>query len=105
MSSRTMTSGGAADPLLRFSFRYLDLADPRFSVSGRDRRYLMALLARLRDLSSVRISEFRTRRLPSLRIHPINFRDPGVSVGGFGLPPWVEADDKGWQFSVSANEH
>jgi hypothetical protein len=91
--------------LLRFSFRYLDTAHPRFTVAGQGGTYLRLLLARLRDLSGLRVSEFRTNRLRSLRIHPIDFGAPGVSVAGFGLPPWVEADDKAWQFALSANEH
>jgi len=90
---------------LRFSFRYLDTAHPRFTVSSQAGAYFRLLLSRLRDLSELRASEFRSRRLPTLRNHPIDFDDPGVSVKGFGLPDGLEADAKGWQFSLSANEH
>lgn len=104
MNPRTARPQPEAD-LLRFSFRYLDAAHPRFTLAAQGGAYLRLLLARLRDLSGLRVSEFRTNRLPSLRIHPIDFGEKGVSVDGFGLPPWVEADEKAWQFSLSANEH
>jgi hypothetical protein len=90
---------------LRFSFRYLDTSHPRFTIATQGRTYLRLLLARLKDLSTAHVAEFQTNRLPSLRIHPIDFDDPGVSVDGFGLPKSLEADGKAWQFSLSANEH
>lgn len=90
---------------LRFSFKYLDLHHPRFSVVARDRAYFRLLLERLRELSGFSVGEFASQRSGTLRIHPINFERDRVTVRGFGLREWNEADELGWQFSLSANEH
>jgi hypothetical protein len=90
---------------LRFSFRYLDLRHPLFSVDRRDRRYFLRLLERLRELSALRAGEFTSHRLPTLRIHPIRFGDARLAAKGFDVPGRPDYDAMGWQFSVSANEH
>lgn len=89
---------------LRFSFRYLDTTHPSFSIARCDRAYFRLLLARLREMSSLSVDEFRTSRPGTLRIHPINFGNDRVSVRSFGIPE-IDVDEKGWQFALSANEH
>lgn len=91
--------------LLKYSFQHLQTDHPRFDASRKDASYFRTLLARLKDLSSIPVSEFRTFRGRTLRIHPINFADPRVSVRGFGIPKGEQFDARAWQFSVSANEH
>jgi hypothetical protein len=76
---------------IRFSFQYLDTTHPSFSIVRCDRAYFRLLLARLRDLSA-------------LRVHRINFNDPRLSVRSFGIRG-MDADEKAWQFALSANEH
>lgn len=93
------------DRELRFSFRYLDFRNPLFSVDARDRRYFRRLLERLKELSAFRVGEFTSQRSPALRTHPIRFDESGVAIEGFGIPGRPEADEMGWQFSISANEH
>ena len=90
---------------LRFSFKYLDATHPVFDFGTRGGAYFRLLLARLKELSSIRVAEFCSSRATTLRIHPISFDDARVSVRGFGLPGKIGADEHGWQFALSANEH
>jgi hypothetical protein len=94
-----------SEPELRYSFKYLDTSDPRFRIADRDGGYFRVLLARLKDLSTLRLSEFRGSRSGTLRIHRIDFRDQRVAARGFGIPGGESFDRYGWQFSLSANEH
>lgn len=96
---------GANDAELRFSFKYLDLHNPLFDFTMRDRGYFRRLLERLRELSRFRVIEFATHRSSALRIHPINFKHDAVAVQSFGVREWADADKLAWQFSLSANEH
>ena len=93
------------EPDLRYSFKYLDTSHPAFRIAGRDASYFRVLLARLREISSLSISEFRTHRSSSLRIHRIDFSDGRVAVNGFGIPGREVYDREAWQFALSANEH
>lgn len=89
---------------LTLSFRYLDTTHPAFSVARCDREYFRLLLSRLREITSLSAGEFRSQRAGTLRIHPINFGDRRVSVRTFGIHE-ADADEQGWQFALSANEH
>jgi hypothetical protein len=95
----------APEPEIRYSFKYLDTSHPRFQVAHRDGGYFRVLLARLRELSAIRISEFRSSRSGTLRVHRIDFGDQRVAVRGFGIPGGAGFDRHAWQFSLSANEH
>lgn len=96
---------GEEQKYLRFSFRYLDVRHPQFNVEGRDRRYFLRLIERLRELSALRVSEFTANRSPALRIHPIRFGESRLAAKSFGVPGRPDVDAMGWQFSLSANEH
>jgi len=89
---------------LRFSFKYLDTTHPAFGVRRCGIGYYVRLLERLRDLSTLTVAEFRMRRSKAMRVHPIDFADDPVSVRSFGLRG-VPADERAWQFSLTANEH
>jgi hypothetical protein len=98
-------AAGRVDRLVRFSFRYLDTSHPAFAVRSGSGDYFRRLLARLRDLSELTVEEFTSSRSTSLRIHRIHFTDPRVAEKGFNIRGQSEADEKAWQFAVSANEH
>jgi len=104
-SGRLHPAHGDGDRVLRFSFRYLDTAHPTFNVRGRDAVYFHRLLARLRELSGIRLAEFLSTRSSSMRVHRINFQKDRVAVKSFGLHEELRADEQAWQFSLSANEH
>ncbi len=89
---------------LRFSFKYLDTAHPAFDMRRCTAGYYVRLLQRLRDLSGLTVGEFRMRWSKATRVHRIDFADDPVSVRSFGVHG-VPADERAWQFSVSANEH
>jgi hypothetical protein len=92
-------------PALRFSFKYLQTDHASFTVLDRDGEYFRVLLARLRELSSMQVTEFRSHHSKTLRIHRISFCDGRVSVRGFAIPGGADFDEEAWQFSLSANEH
>jgi hypothetical protein len=89
---------------LRFSFRFLDTTHPVFTITRCGGEYFRLLLARLCELSQVTPEEFRTRRSGTLRIHRIDFDDERLAVRSFGIHG-MDADEKAWQFALSANEH
>lgn len=93
------------EEFLRFSFRYLDTSHPQFDVRARGAEYFRLLLSRLKELSALRVAEFRTSGPSMLRIHRIRFEDSRVAAKSFGIPGRGEADTLGWQFALSANEH
>ena len=90
---------------ISISFRYLDTTHPSFSIVRCGTEYHRLLLSRFRELSSLTVQEFRVMRSGTLRIHRINFADPRVSERSFGVHAKLSADEKGWQFALSANEH
>jgi hypothetical protein len=102
---RWSTSQPGDEQFLRFSFRFLDTSHPRFDVRTRGTEYFRLLISRLKELSALRVSEFRSLRSSMLRVHPIDFQDRRVAVPGFGIPGKSDVDRRGWQFSLSANEH
>lgn len=99
------TARDEGDRTLRFSFKYLDTAHPSFDTRGRDALYFHRLLTRLRELSGIRLAEFFSIRSSSLRIHRIDFERDRLAVKSFGLQDDLRADDRAFQFAVSANEH
>ncbi len=102
-------SNSAADilgPLLRFSFKFLDLDHELFHYRGREPIYFQRLLDRMKDLSGTPVSALTNARPnAALRFHRIDWQDDRVSVKSFGIRSWEEYDQEAWQFSISANEH
>lgn len=92
------------DGLLRFSFKHLDLNHPKFCTSRCRTGYLDRLLTRLRDVSTIRVQEFRTNRSPSLRAHQINFSETTEPAGFTSLNSQLR-DEEAWQFEITRNEH
>jgi hypothetical protein len=90
---------------IRFSFRFLETTHPRFEIGQCGTAYFRLLLRRLADLSGLYVNEFVSGRSHALRIHRIDFDDGRVTERTFGVPGQKEVDGKGWQFSLSANEH
>jgi hypothetical protein len=94
------------DPLLRFSFKFLDLDHEVFHCRDRMPGYFLRLLERLRDLSSMPVHQLTNARPnTALRFHRIDWKDDRVSVKTVGIRGWEEYDESAWQFSISANEH
>lgn len=89
---------------LRFSFKYLQTQNPKFSVRDRDPNYFTAFLERLRDLSTLTAPEVKMNRSQSLRCHPIKWRET-TEPNGFGIPNEQELVTIPYQFSLSTNEH
>lgn len=92
------------DGLLRFSFKHLDLNNPKFCTSRCKPGYVERLLTRLRDISSFKVQEFRTNRSPSLKAHPIDFSETSETDGFSSLNSQLRYEEA-WQFEITRNEH
>jgi hypothetical protein len=87
-----------------FSFRYYQDDKDKFSIGGRDARYLASLLRRLRDLSQLNSQEIINNQSKSLRCHGIVWKDTSES-NGFGIPNEDILVNVPYQFQISANEY
>ncbi|WP_210236263.1 hypothetical protein [Ochrobactrum sp. CGA5] len=88
--------------LMRFSFKLFDHSDDEVCPAVFRNGYTRALMSRLRDLSTWKVSEFTSNRSSAIRAHPIDWN--GTSrKDGFDLNEQYQAYTP-WQFSISANE-
>lgn len=89
---------------ISFSYRYFKDDNEKFSIKGKDARYLEALLQRLRDLSTMTVYEITVTNAKSLRCHPIDWADTTETC--FGIPQQEQLVSTPYQlFQFSANEH
>jgi len=103
-SSSEIKRLGVEIPKVSFSFMYYQDDKEKFSIRGRDVRYLEVLLRRLRDLSKLTVQEIVNNRSKSLRCHPIDWQDT-TEPNGFGIPNEDQVVVTAYQFQISANEH
>ena len=90
---------------LRFSFKYLDLySNPKFAITRCRDGYVEKFLCRLRDLSSLSVKDFRTKKSQSLKIHRITWSETS-EVPGFSSLNEQLRDEEAWQFHITKNEH
>ena len=89
---------------ISFSFRYYQDDKDKFSLGGRDSRYLASLLRRLRDLSQLKSQEIINNQSKSLRCHGIVWLDT-TEPNGFGIPNEAALVNVPYQFQISANEY
>ena len=93
------------DAIIRLSFKCLDLfSNGKFGIHRCRDGYLQKLLERLKDLSSLTQTEFRTSRSPSLRIHEIDWATTSEPDGFTSLNEQLRAL-QAWQFEITRNEH
>lgn len=90
--------------VISFSFKHLHLDHPKFSVEGRDSRYLIKLLCRLKDVCSFTAAELCVNNSPSLRAHPIAWSDTTEPQGFAHLNEQLRGTTP-YQFQISSNEH
>lgn len=90
--------------MLTFSFRHLDLNHDKFSVEGRDGRYLTKLLSRLRDVCCMTMAHLKADRSKALHSHPIRWPETSEPDGYSHLNEQLQSCEP-WQFSVSGNEY
>ncbi len=89
---------------ISFSFRYYQDDKDKFSIRGKDAKYLASLLGRLRDLSKLTALELINNQSKSLRCHVINWQDT-TENNGFGIPNEEQLVNTPYQFQISANEY
>ncbi|MEG4213565.1 hypothetical protein [Microcoleus sp. S13_B4] len=89
---------------ISLSFRYYQDDKDKFSIGGRDAKYLASLLRRLRDLSQLNAQEIINNQSKSLRCHGIIWLDT-TEPNGFGIPNEDILINIPYQFQISANEY
>lgn len=93
------------EDLIRFSFRHFDFTDkfcaPQAEAAG---NYFAALMDRLRSVSGMKVSEFRTDKSRALRAHKHDWSGTTEAAGYAHLHEQLRECEP-WQFCISANEH
>ena len=91
---------------LTFSFKYLDLANPKFHPKRAPNvgSYVDKLLVRLRDINKMAWVEFAASRSGALRTHRIDWVGTSEPEGFRHLNEQLRGEEA-WQFQVSANKH
>ena len=74
-----------------------------FSFADKGSEYLIALLERLRDVSSLNATELISNRSSALRCHSVKWSDTTESC--FGFPGEEQLVDTPYQFSISSNQY
>ena len=93
------------DDLLRFSFRhYQETTKFCLPDGAKSPAYAGTLLERMREVSSLRVSEFRSTRHKSLRAHPHEWADTSEKDGYAHLTEQLKQCEP-WQFCLTANAH
>ena len=94
------------DDLIRFSFRHLNFENEKFNVPAQERlaNYMPQFLERLRDVSGMRLSEFRANKNRALRAHTHAWDDTTEPAGFAHLNEQLQSCEP-WQFCLSVNEH
>jgi len=89
---------------LAFSFEYLDITNPKFSLDSCDIHFFRELLARMKALSQFDRNQFISLQATgkSWRVHRIDWlKDRRLSESSLGLHQSLTADELAWQFTIS----
>lgn len=88
---------------IKFSFNFYD---PRHDTSIKvtfKNQYPKEFVSKLKEYENWTVREFTQCRGKPHRIHSIDWKDPKVKYGGFGLAS--EYDENAWQFSIKGNTY
>lgn len=93
------------DDLVRFSFRHLYFTE-KFALPNGEAitAYTRQLLDRLKAVSDMKLSEFRSSKSRSIRAHTHDWRDTTEPDGFQQLSGQLRSCEP-WQFCLTANEH
>lgn len=94
----------AASQLISFSLKYLKDDHERFPCFDHETDYYQSMLARIKDLCSLKKMELMANRSSALRMHPIKWEETSEKKG-FGIPGEEQLVDTPYQFSLSSNEN
>lgn len=87
-----------------FNFKHLQKKNKKFDYNNKNKKYFLALLERLKNISEMSKDEMTVQNRRVLQCHPINFTEESVSENGFGKLG-KDIPDDAWQFGISKNEH
>ena len=101
LSKEAATEKG--EPLISFSFKYLQDDNEKFRYSPHDAGYFVEVLRRLQSVCGLKKIELLVSRSSALRAHPISWSE--TTEEEFGIPGEEQLVDTPFQFSIGANEH
>lgn len=87
--------------LVKFSFKYLKKDNKKFDFDTCDASYFLNLMERLKNVSTMDITTFRTNGGKSLRAHSIDWDK--TTENSFDIPGQEQLVYEPYQFSLSAN--
>ena len=90
------------DDLMRFSFRHYQPTE-KFYLSAAA-TYAATLIERLREVSGMRVSDFRSNKSRAIRAHTHDWPATSERDGYSHLSAQLQQCEP-WQFCLSANEH
>lgn len=95
-----------AEPdMLRFSFKHLDFSHKKFTFKHRKGKYLLKLLERFKNLSTLKVvQDILASRSPALRAHPIKWEETSEPSGFKHLNSQLQ-DIPPYQFEISKTKH
>ena len=91
------------DDLVRFSFKYVDFTK-KYPLGNGVEGYFECLFDRLKAISGLKISQFRTDKGKGLRAHTHVWEETS-EPGGFQHLTEQLRQCEPWQFQVSSNKH
>jgi hypothetical protein len=100
----THKQNGFPDDLIRFSFRHFSTNDKFCYPTNNLDTYYPSLLDRIKNISDIKLSEFRANKHKSLRCHTHKWDTTSEPEGYSHLNAQLQ-DCEPWQFCLSANEH
>jgi len=89
---------------VRFSFKHLNLAHPKFGIKHRDGEYLHKLLERLKNVSTFEAKQLRGNHSRAVRSHPIAWGDTTEPDGFSHLNEQLKGIDA-FQFECEEKEY
>ena len=89
---------------IHFSFKYLDLTNTHFSINQRTSKYFEKIIARLKELCTLKAKEIYANRSRALRAHPIQWKETTQPKGFIHLNEQLQQIPP-YQFQISTNEH
>ena len=89
--------------LMKYSFKYLDLHNKKFSLQKCEKGYLKQFLTRVKELSDFTCKSFIENRSTTIRSNSINWENS--SENGFKNVDPQNWKEQSYEFSITANKH
>jgi len=102
-NSRIHHRHNLSDDHIRFSFKFFQEHE-KFNLNNVNKNYLLKLIERLKNISTLSLKDFINNHHKALRIHPIKWHETTIPKGFYHLPEQIRQCEP-WQFQITSNEH